>query len=398
MTTELVSPETSAIAPLGEELRESFDALIDAVADGVRRPSALARELEVNRVIVSRLLNALKRDDPLELIQHLPGPESLRSIADGAALKSGVSNELIGEVNDRIDRFGALIRERFGTRGALNAAISDDNDELRKRYEESARYEVYNGMRHLLGVEAETWLTSMIFSPSHEDDELLEITTLHGALAMRRLRPDTPVRFTFGAPYPNGNSMPDPLESPIALQQFYANEPAPLQTEVRDGKLVHSLSPASHLGKNAIVDMLAVSHDPRGSRRYATPDRRLGGAALFHDVPVKTLHCDALVHESVFPKATPQLIVYNPGARGPANPNDPSRDIDRIEVREPVRVLHCDPTELEAPGVPNYPSMLGRVFETIGERPEAYRVFRVRIAYPVQGFQYVLAFEAPERK
>ena len=388
--------EPKAIAQFGEDLRGAMDTLIEAIPGVERRPSSLARSLGVNRVILSKLLNALKRPDPLEVLQQVPGPDSLRSIVEAAGLVYDVPPTAIDGAHTSIESFASLIRDHFGTRGALDAAISDENEALRKRYEESARYEVYNGMRHVLGVEGETWLTSMIFTPNPEDDDFLTVTAVHGVLGMRCLRPDTPVRFTFGPPYKAPGEERNPLASRIALREYYANEPAPLVTELHNGQLVHRLAPGD-IGKDAVADMIAVSHDPRGSRRYAAPDRALGGVALFLDVPVKTLHCDALVHESAFPGATPRLIVYNPGARGPANPNDPSRDLDRIDAREPVEALAYDPERLEAPGAPNYAPMLRRVFAEIGEDPEAYRVFRVRVAYPVQSFQYVLAFDAPQR-
>lgn len=393
MSTPVQSAAAATIADHGEALRGALGDLLDAIPDTARSPTLLARALDVNRVIVSRVLNALKREDPLEVLQHLPGPDSLRSITKGAAELEPVPRGVIERANESIEGFGSLIRDRFGTRGALNAAISDESQALRRRYEESARYEVYSGMRHLMGVEGETWLTAMIFAPSPEED-FLAVTTLHGVVGMRRLRPDTPVHFTFGPPPGASGEDCDPLATPIALQEFYVNEPAPLETEVRAGQLVHSLRPYG-VGKDAIVDMLAVSHDPRGSRRHATPGRRLAGAAIFNDVPVRTLHCDAFVHESVFRGSTPRVIVYNPGARGPANPNDPSRDVDRVDADEPVAALACEPAALEAPGIPHYPAMIGRVFGEIGQRLGAYRVFRVRIAYPVQGFQYVLAFEPP---
>ena len=37
----------------------------------------------VDRVLISRILNAVKCDDPLEALQRLPGPESLRGFVPG---------------------------------------------------------------------------------------------------------------------------------------------------------------------------------------------------------------------------------------------------------------------------------------------------------------------------
>ncbi len=394
MDAQQNSTEPETFAPVGEDLRRALNALLDAIPNVDRRPTSLARALDINRVILSRLLNALKRPDPLEVLHYVPGPDSLRSIAESASALDHMPREVIEEATHSIEQFNALIRDRFGTRGALNSAISDESHVIQKRHEELARYEVYNGMRHVMGVEGETWVTTMIFAPS-PDEEFLSVTSLHGVLGMRRLRPDSPVRFTYGPPYQAPEHDHEPLAGSIHLQDFYTNEPAPIHTEVRRGQVLHQLAPCG-VGKEVLLDMLAVSRDPQGSRRYASPERRFGGVALFPDVPVRTLHCDAIMHESAFPGVEPRLIAYNPGSRGLANPNDPMRDADRIETRERIETPEFDLEHFEAAGVPNYASMLKRIFEEIDEPPEAYRAYRVRIPYPVQGFQYVLAFEVPE--
>ncbi|MCA9297472.1 MAG: hypothetical protein KDA28_00315, partial [Phycisphaerales bacterium] len=292
------------------------------------------------------------------------------------------------------DAFAALIRDHFGTRGALHAAISGDSAALRKRHEETARYNIYNGMRHLMGVEGETWLTSMIFRPT-PDGRAMTTMTVHGILGMRRLRPDTPVRFSFGPPHREPGVDGDPMAGAIDLSDFYLNEAAPLESEVRDGRVIHQLA-STRVGKDAILDMLAVSRDDRGIPRYASPNRHLAGVAIFTDVPVRTLIGDLILHESLVPPTLPELMVYNPGARGPANPNDPSRQTDRVEVPEGIEPIQGTPTRCEAPGIPNYGAMLRRVFEDLGDRPGAYRVFRTEVVYPVQGFQYVIAFSVPD--
>ena len=323
------------VGPLGREIRQALVALIDSIPGGPHRPTPLARRAGMNRVIASKLLNAIAREDPYEVLQHLPGPDSLRVLTRAAA-GLDVPDARIEEADASIERFAALIR-RFGTRGALNAAISPRSTDLQRQFEHSSRYHVYRGMRQILGVEAETWLTSMLFVPNPEDPEALAVTTIHGALGMRRLRPDVSVYFTFGPPRRVEEDAHAPSRSPIALEEFYTHAPAALETHESGGQLVHRLA-TDTLGRRAVVDMLAVSHDARGSRRYAAPGRSRGGVAIFADVPVRTLVCDALLHDDAFPGAEPELIVYNPGARGPANPNDPARDVDRVEVPERIEV------------------------------------------------------------
>jgi hypothetical protein len=356
---------------------------------------SLARQLGLSRVTVGRLLIAIAKSNPYEALEQVPGPESLRAIARAAA-GLGVDARLVSEAIAAADGFAALIRQEFGTRGAFNAAISTQRPELMRRFEHASRYQVHMGMRQILGVAADTWLTCMLFAPSSDDPDWLSVTAIHGALAMRRLRPDVNVYFTAGPPPQLASRPSDLARIAIDLRQFCTHEPARLETHEAGGQLVYRLA-HDRLGRRATVDMLGVDHNPRGSPRYATPQRPRGGLVVFPDVPVKTLICDALLHDDVFPGATPELIVYNPGARGPANPADRRRDIDRIEVPESIHALGKLSERFAVLEVPRYEGMLARVCAEIGQDLASFRTFRLRMAYPVHGFQIVMAFDAPPK-
>lgn len=375
------------VRSVGRDLSAGLKGLIAAIPEGPYGPSALARRVDVHRVIASKLLNTIERTDPYEVLHRIPGPDSLRAVARGAA-RLEVAEPKVQAAQDAIERFSALIK-RFGTRSALNAAIISNNTGAQLQFEHSSRYLVYNGMRQTLGVEAEAWLTTMIFVPSKADESFLDSVTIHGALGMRRLRPDVNVYFTFGPP--DSATEEDPSASPISLEAYYTNAPAALDTHVSNGQLVHRLANDT-LGKHAVTDMLAVSQQSRAARRHATPDRPRRGLAIFADVPVKTLVADVLVPQDVFADSVAELIVYNPGARGPANPNDPSREIDRVEVPEQIEALGKHPERFTLAEVPNYADMVARACAPLGRDPSEFRVHRLRMAYPIHGFQYVLAF------
>lgn len=384
-------------AEVGAELGAAMRRLMAAVPGAPHKPTALARQLGVHRVIASQLMSALASEDPYEVLQRVPGPESLRAVAAGAGALE-VPAELVSAANAVIERFGSLIRQDFGTRGALNAAISPQSALLHQRFEEASRYHVFKGMRQIVGVDSETWITSMIFLPAAPpDDEAIAVTTIQGALGMRRLRPDAKAYFTFGPPFQGAGDAPDPSRSPVGLQDLYTHAPARLETYVAANKqLVHRLAD-ERLGKRALADMLAVSHNPRGSRRYASEGRRYGGVVVYTDIPSKTLICDAILHDAVFPGSEPEFRVYKPGTRGPADPNDPSRDIDRIHFPERIDVLGKSEDRFTIAEVPNYSGMIARVCDQIGVSTRSLRVYRVKIVYPVPGFQYVMMFEAPQR-
>lgn len=383
------------VRPVGDALLHTLSKLLDAFPGSPLSPTALARRLGLSRVILSRIVNAVDRADPFDALQQLPGPESLRRLAH-AAREQEVADRLIHDAERAIDEFATLIREEFGTRSALSAAISPQRPELHRRFEHASRYQVHKGMAEVLGVEAETWLTSMIFAPSATDPDAVDVTTVHGALGVRRLRRDVSVYFTFGPPDQALGTSSGVSQSPIALQEFYANEPAPLESSMASGQLVHRLA-HDRLGRAATVDMLAAGRNSAGSRRYASTDRRYSGVIVFPDIPVRTLIADALVHDSVFPDAEPRVFVYNPGAKGPANPNDPRRDIDRLVVPETAEHLAKSQSRFEVPEIPNYGPMMQRVFTDTGHDPSEFRLFRLRMHYPVHGFQIVLAFPTPDR-
>ena len=376
---------------LGSSLRR----LIDALPGGPHSPTPLARMLGISRVTTSKLLNTLSRSSPFELLENIPGPESLRAMTRGAS-SHAIDPTLVHDANAAIEAFATLIRDHFGTRGALNAAISPSTSDLQARFELASRYHVYKGMRQIMGVEAQTWLTSMVFFPA-PDGEFVSVATIHGAIAIRRLRPDVNVHFTFGSPTAPSGSSDLIVPSPIVLDEFCGNAPAPLETQISGGQMVCRL--AHHeLGKRSVVDMLAASFNPRGTRRYSAPNMTRGGLVAFADIPAKWLVCDAILHDDVFPGATPRLTVYNPGARGPANPNDPRRDIDIVSVHERVASLGKSAERYTIAEIPRYGAMIDRMCGKIGHAPEQFRVFRLRISYPVHGFQFVIGFDKPAAK
>jgi hypothetical protein len=339
------------------------------------------------------LLGALKRPTPFELLEAIPGPESLRAAA-AAADELGVAAGVIAQAHQAIDAFASLVREHYGTRAALTAALSGRSRTLRARIDQAGRFDVFNGMRRILGVEARTWLTTMIFVPSPTDEDIVAVTTLHGALGLRRLRSDTEVHFTMGPPYRDPQGEPILSLSPVQLHDLYTHTPARIESSVIAGQLRHRLV-EDRLGKHAMMDMLAVSHDDAGSRRYAAPGAPLRGMSMFVDVPVRMLVCDALVHEGLFPGSGPELVVYNTAANGPANPNDPARGLDRVNVAETVARVPSGPDTFSVAEVPNYGKMIGRICRHLGVPGGVFRVYRLQMAYPVYCFQFNVVFRAP---
>ncbi|MCA9271996.1 MAG: hypothetical protein KDA31_03005 [Phycisphaerales bacterium] len=376
------------------ELAQTLNAVVDAISERPVNVSALGRKLGLNRVTISKLLSGINSSSADELLAVIPGPESLRA-AVSASEDHGVDVSLSSAAYEAIDAFATMIRDQYGTRAALNAALGKDSPRLSERVATNSRADVFNGMRRIIGVEAQVWVNAMFFLPSKADDTVIETTTLHGALGIRRLRPDTPFYFVFGSPFVEpGRDGRNLTASPLKLHDFYTNAPAKLESAMLGYQLCHRLV-HDQLGKDAVVDTLVVSHDTMGSKRYADEKSALRGMSLVMDLPARALVFDVIVHESLFPGSDAELYVYKPGARGPSNPNDPSSQRDRIPITESVEQAPHGLAAFDVPEVPRYAEMIGRICNTAGYDLNRFRTYRLAMPYPLTGFQYTMAFRAP---
>ncbi|GAB5495732.1 MAG: hypothetical protein Phyf2KO_08120 [Phycisphaerales bacterium] len=379
---------------VGNALQLSLKAVVESVASKPVNVSALGRRLGLNRVTVSRLLSALESDSADELLADIPGPESLRSAVQAAA-QHGVDGVLIGNASQSVDSFAALIRNKYGTRSALNAALGSESKKLDARAAAKSRTEIFNGMRRVIGVEASLWLNTMFFVPNDDEPGAVETMTLHGAFDIRRLRPGTPFYFVFGKPFvENDQDSSDQSADPMRLKDFYTNEPAELEYTELGNELCHKLV-LDKLGKDAVVDMLMVSHDKRGAFRYATAESPLRGVSVVMDLPVRTLVFDLVLHKSLYPGCGAELCVYKPGARGPSNPNDPTCERDRVPTPEQIEPMPEGMNAFDVPEVPRYGEMIQRMLDALNRPIDEFRTHRLILAYPLTGFQYTMAFRAP---
>lgn len=367
-----------------------------AIPGGAVGPTALASRLGSSRVLVSRTLNAIASEDPLVTMQRVPGPETLRAIVKSAG-KAGAPAKHVAAALRAIDRFGILIRGKHGTRSALNAAICANAPSMQRRQELESRQRVFQGMRELRGVEAEAWLSASIVVPDRDDASRLTVLMLQGFVALRRLRLDVPVIFDFlavGEPGAAPRSVMDVPPGSIGLEDLYAHSPAPLELTEVGGQKAYRLA-QDQLGKHAVSDMLSVVHMPRCVPRYASAERRLLGPFALPKTPVRSLVFDILLAEDVADGSAPELLVFSPGPRAGLNVNERVRDIDRVEVPERVEVLPPAPGRFDLPEVPNYRKILGRLAVPLGHDVDALRLHRVKVPYPLFGYEFVSTFRLP---
>lgn len=379
---------------VGNGLRATIGRVLREVPDCTMRPTDISRRLDISRVMVGRVVRAVEKEDPIETLTSIPGPETLRHIVQSAQV-AGVSEEDVQAAIDAIELFDWLIRDQYGTRGAMSAALSVDHAGQRERFEQASRYQAFKGMSQVLGVESKLWLTCMMMTPSNDSEHGINISTIHGTTGLRRLRPDSRVNFVYGTPpkYISGRQMPERMD--LDLSPYFSNTPAPLDVVEENGQIINTFAPKV-AGKDAIYDMFAGVHVPNGSNRFAAPGRTCRGTVVIPDVPVTALVSDVILHGDIFEGITPELLVYNTMGKGGADIEDPKRFVDRVETNEEIVELGDGFSKIEVPDVPKYEQMVRFLCEKNGYSPKDFRVHRLQIQYPVYGFQYAIVYKVPQ--
>lgn len=378
---------------LGRQLQSALERVLSNIDGCSMRPTDIARKLDVSRVMVSRLINAIKKPDPIETLTRIPGPETLRSIIRAAGI-AGVSKADAEIALRLVDSFDVLIRDQYGTRTAMNAALSGANEQTLEKFEQSSRYQVFKGMSQIVGAQSSLWVTCMMMTQNAENESGIDISTIHGTSGLRRLRPDTPIRFVYGIPPEYTDRRQSPQRKDFDITSFMVHEPAPLDVEEENGQIINNFNPAIG-GKDALYDMFSEVYIPNGSNRFAANGRSMRGTTVVPDIPVVSLVSDVVLCDGIFEGIEPQLFVYNTMPRGGADIEDPKRDIDRVPASEDLIKLH-NLSELEVSEFPKYVDMVRYLCEKNRRSFDSIRVYRLRVQYPVFGFQYTIAFKVPQ--
>ncbi|MCA9281962.1 MAG: hypothetical protein H6812_10980 [Phycisphaeraceae bacterium] len=391
---------------LGEGLQRTLSGVLAQLECGTRGPSALAEDLGLSRVIMSRLLNALDRDSFLEVLHRVPGPESIRGFLS-AAQQRGADDDCIRLAHGSVDGFEVLIREVFGTRSALDAFLSANSPEARDRFEMSGRQAVFKGMSELHGVRADVWICTLVVTPGEGGVERPDIMAIHGAVGVRQLRPDVTVCFGYlgaatGTRSGTNRSNRELAMGKVDLEQFYTNPPAPLDIADIGGVPTWTLKTTSP-GRNSLVDMLRVdvaksARPGDGTVGKDSGDRSKPVRSLWAlvDLPAARLEFDVILAPEIASRVRPAYRVYDTAIRGVAFPNDPNREIDRRAALEQIERLGENRSALFCDGFPLYREMVEHASERCGLNLAGYEVFRLRVQYPVYGWQFCMLFNDPD--
>lgn len=391
------------VTALGSQLQRALLAVVRALPEDASAMQAVRNSAGMNKVFASRLLKALRQDDPLAVIYHLPGPEPLRRFLAGAE-QAKVAEPKRKQAAAAVDSFERLLREETGSRGGLNALLAAWLPDEQSDFTQGRKQDVYRAWSQIKGAVADTSMVTVMLHPSAAAGRL-DLVCFMGLLGLRRMRPGAAVKLATrrlaageAKRTPESHAGFADGADPFALHEFCSAPPAPIEPR-RTGETMHYLLGGRAFGLRSSVDMLLaeVNRSELEYGRAPGSNPRLNHYFAEVSTPVRTLVFDLIVHQDLFPGQQPDLFLYDTSFEGVADVNDPTRDLDRLDLPETVRALGTGLAALEAAELPRYPELVGRLCERVGWDPARLRSFRCRVEYPPYGTQVVLALATPER-
>jgi len=395
------TPVLTRMKGAAKELGDALSSVLDEIPDAGATPQGLTQKLGINRALAGRLLSALKLSDPLASVIRMPRSEGLRIFLSAA--KSHAARPRIERANRALRGFEDLLRVELGGWAGLEPVISEWLPDVRSKFEMTNKQGAFRCLSNLRGVQADVELASAIYYPA-DSGQHCDVAMICGMAGLRRLRPSTRICFvSLGGTVAQGPLYQcvsvegvggvDRNEFPL-LNDFCSSPLPKIQVE-HVGKTTNYMLEGSELGPDSSMDLYVARVVRRQHPRYQTdPPRRIGPISGV-TVPAKTLIVDLFIHEDLCPGRNPELVIYDTVRGGHVDPNDPSREVDRLYMAESILSLGTGVARFRASEVAHLAEMTAFVCQKLGWDAERLRGYRCRVRYPIYGAQYCLLLNPP---
>jgi hypothetical protein len=389
------------ISAVGGDLLRGIREVLDSLPASGAGPQALARSLGVDKVLTSRVLKATRAGDAMTAARLMPGPNPLRRLVRAAG-KRGAAPERVSAALEAIDRYERLIRDQVGDRSVLDAVLSAWVPEARREFELRRKQAIFKAVAQLRGVQAEQIVATVFLSPS-TDGRTIDIVWLNGLMGVHRVRPGVMVRLATrrlsGGP---GARKPTTLDGReingnAPLLSAFCSRPTPQLDVRRVGEAVFYTLGDTGFGAGAAADLVFAECNRSELPRFV-PVASGRKAYFFAEVntPSESLHFDLFVHEELYPGQDPALRIYDTAFEGVASPNDPTRDMDKLDLAESIDSLGVGTWRFRSAEVSRYGELIDHVLAVTGFDGSRMRGYRCRIDYPLLGSQVTMVFDGVE--
>ncbi len=390
-------------------VRSAFAEILEALPGHITRPHQLEKALKIDKQLSWRILKATRESDPFAAARHLPGPSGVRIFMEAAA-RSNVPSALTERASRALAEFDELVDVHAGDRLSLEMMMSAHAQRGREQADLAHRKLAFRGNSYLWGVQAKAQLKTDIAAPAQEKG-LLDICSLQGFIGLRRLRANVPwvvsrarcvdndgeARRTFAREPLDPGDQEGGDACAVPLLRAFCSKPLPEFRRVggRHGFVEDALVEGP-VGDTAAVTCITGEVGRAAASYYRDEHNRFGDFIARARTPCEALIFDQIVHEDVFGRLRPELAVYSELAESAPFPASGCHR-NLLPVTETVEYLGRGTSVLHTPHVPQYAQMARYAFERLGWDAERFKVYRLRMQYPIIPTSVVLRYELPDR-
>lgn len=393
------------VEALGLRLANALNLVVAALPGRPSGPRAVGETVGMTIVSASRLLKAIGLADPIAVLQAVPGPNPLSKMLDTVEPLVGAGDPTVDEARAAVEEFDALIKDEAGDRGTLRAMLTAWLPDERREFESQRRQTIYKALAELDGMSSEFELSTMILFPSAQPDRL-DLVNVQAILGIDRMRPDA--RLVLGTRRLESAKHADPAwqseraptnldgapttDGPNAarLDDFCSTRPAPIVARRLDDVIEYELGPTG-FGRASSVDTVLAEVN-RGELPADSGESAQNFFFLCPALPTRRAVLDIIVHEDLFPGHDLELVCFDTSHKGPARPDDPTRDTDRRPISERIESLGHGARGARLVEFPSYTALLDHAAERLDLDLDAFRVHRVSVAYALPNRQLTVVF------
>jgi len=390
-------------------VRGAFAEIMEALPGPITRPHQLQKALGIDKQLSWRILKATCESDPFAAAHHLPGPNGVKIFLDAAA-RNGVSSALMKRASRALAEFDELVDIHAGDRASIDMMMSAHAQRGREPADLAHRKLAFRGNSYLWGVQAKVQLRTDIAAPAREKG-LLDICSLQGFIGLRRLRPDVPWVVSRGRCVDNDGQarrtfLREPLDardreggtvSAVPLLRAFCSKPIPEFRRIARHGFVEAELIEGPVGDTGAVTCITGEVGRAAASYFRDEHNRFGNFIASAWTPCETLIFDQIAHENIFGDLYPTLAVYSELGQLAPFLSSPESHRDLLPVTETVEYLGTGVFSLHTPHVPHYAQMARFAFERLGWDAERFKVYRLRMKFPIIPTSVVIRYDLPER-
>lgn len=389
-----------------QQLRASLSELIEASsANGpIRKAADLERELKLPTTLAWKVFTTAQSDQKLIKVENIPGSGAMNRFFEAAG-KKGVPVKLLTAAREAFDNFETLVRDHAGTRAALDSMISGLKNEGSDQIDLHHKRAAFKAYSHIWGVQAQTQLSCFILKPSETNPTSIDAIGLRGLHNLWLLRRNISWVISTSRVCDDDGELRRPVnmrpideidpQTPVSVLKDFCSQPLPhfQNVPIQDGMINTVVEPNSIGSKSALTCLLGDALFEVNAR-FCNEHNRVHATHSFVRTPVEVLVHDVLVAPGTFRNTEPRVAVYGDQR---SNAPGPSRESDRLALRETIVELGRGPSVLRTPDLPRYPDMVRYALEKTGWNADDYTAYRCRVEYPVMPSSVAVEFDLLEQ-